>query len=270
MAVGGSPAAKPISRAAMAKRVSESSTSNTFLPCAAKNSATVAAASAALMRISGDWSEVETTTTERVRPSTPSESSRNSPTSRPRSPTRPTTVTSASVLRVIMPINVLLPTPDPPKMPTRWPRPTVNMASSTRMPVPSGVRMGARSSGERTAPSRGRSTETAGGRPASIGAPSAFSTLPISAGPTSISGLTPRAATGSPRRMPSVVSTGMESTFEPRKPMTSARCGRPNWSCISQHSPTEASGPADSMVWPTDSTTCPRQRQGWPRPSRPK
>ncbi len=34
-----------------------------------------------------------------------------------------------------MPISVLLPTPDPPKMPTRCPRPVVSSASTTRMPV---------------------------------------------------------------------------------------------------------------------------------------
>ena len=188
LAVGGSPAARPISRAAMAKRVSESSTKSTCFPWAAKYSATVVAASAALIRSSGDWSEVETTTTERARPSTPSASSRNSPTSRPRSPTSPTTVMSASVFRVIMPIKVLFPTPDPPKMPTRWPRPTVRSASRARMPVPNGTRIGARSNGERTRPSSGIGSETAGGPPSSIGSPSAFRTLPISAGPTSISG----------------------------------------------------------------------------------
>ncbi len=138
----------------MANRVSESSTSSTCFPCAAKNSATVVAARAALMRSNGDWSDVETTTTDRERPCSPSASSRNSPTSRPRSPTSPTTVTSASVLRVIMPISVLLPTPDPPKIPTRWPSPVVSSASTTRMPVPSGVLIGALSSGDRTRPSR--------------------------------------------------------------------------------------------------------------------
>ena len=55
---------------------------------------------------------------------------------------------ASEVLRVIMPIRVLLPTPDPPKMPTLWPRPTVKSASSTRIPVPNGSRIGRRSSGE--------------------------------------------------------------------------------------------------------------------------
>jgi len=138
------------------------------------------------------------TLAERFLPAAPSESSRNSPTSRPRSPTRPTTVTSAWVLRVIMPMRVLLPTPEPPKTPTRWPRPTVSSASMTRMPVPSGMRIGTRSSGGRTAPASGSETGKAGSGPASIGAPSAFSTRPISAGPTSISGPVPNAVTGSP------------------------------------------------------------------------
>ncbi len=222
------------------------------------------------MRSSGDWSDVDTTTTARASPSLPRESRRNSPTSRPRSPTRQTIVTSASVLRVIMPISVLLPTPDPPKMPTRWPRPTVSMASMARIPVPSGSLMAARSSAGRAALSKANVVVTVGGRPSSIGSPTAFKTRPISAAPTSISGLVPSAHTASPKRIPSVVSTGIDSTFDPRKPITSAWCGRPMRSSISQHSPTETGGPADSMVWPTDSRTCPRQRQGCRRCRREK
>ena len=42
------------------------------------------------------------------------------------------------MLRAIMPISVLLPTPLPPKMPTRWPRPQVRKASTARMPQPIG------------------------------------------------------------------------------------------------------------------------------------
>src|SRR6266481_5687320 len=112
----------------MARRVSESTTSSTCRPRAQKYSAMVVAARPARMRRSGSWSEVETTTTERRRPSSPS-ALRSSPTSRPRSPIRPKTVRSALVLRAIMPMSVLLPTPLPPKMPTRWPRPQVRKAS---------------------------------------------------------------------------------------------------------------------------------------------
>ena len=135
MAVGGSPAARPISRCAIAKRVSESTTSNTFLPAPQKYSATAVAASAARMRNSGDWSEVDTTTTERSRPSSPRASSRNSPTSRPRSPTRASTVRSAPVPRAIMPISVLFPTPLPPKIPMRCPRPQVRNAIDRTHPA---------------------------------------------------------------------------------------------------------------------------------------
>ena len=140
----------------MAKRVSESTTSSTCLPCAQKYSAIVVAASAARMRSNGDWSEVETTTTERCKPSGPIASSRNSPTSRPRSPTSASTVRSAEVPRVIMPISVLLPTPLPPKMPTRCPRPQVSKPSIARMPQPSGERIGERSSGIGASPCNGQ------------------------------------------------------------------------------------------------------------------
>ena len=47
----------------------------------------------------------------------------NSRTSRPRSPTRQITLTSADVERAIMPSSDDLPTPEPAKMPRRWPRP---------------------------------------------------------------------------------------------------------------------------------------------------
>ena len=50
----------------MAKRVRESTTSSTFLPRWQKYSAMAVAASAPRMRSSGDWSEVETTTTDRL------------------------------------------------------------------------------------------------------------------------------------------------------------------------------------------------------------
>src|SRR6187455_2521708 len=75
------------------------------------------------MRSSGGLSEVDTTTTERLRPSGPRSFSRKPRTSRPRSPTSPSTTTSAAAPRVNMPSSVLLPTPLPPKRPTRWPLP---------------------------------------------------------------------------------------------------------------------------------------------------
>ena len=58
----------------------------------------------------------------------------NSRTSRPRSPTRQMTLTSAVVERAIMPSSDDLPTPEPAKMPRRWPRPQGTSASSARTP----------------------------------------------------------------------------------------------------------------------------------------
>ena len=60
---------------------------------------------------------------------------------------------SAAVPRAIMPISVLLPTPLPPKMPMRWPRPQVRKPSMARMPQLSGSRIGTRSSGSGAEPS---------------------------------------------------------------------------------------------------------------------
>ena len=98
-------------------------------------------------RTSGGLSEVETTTTDRARPSGPRSCSRKLRTSRPRSPTSASTTTSAAVPRAIMPSSVLLPTPLPPNRPMRWPRPQVSSASMARTPVPSGAPIGSRASG---------------------------------------------------------------------------------------------------------------------------
>ena len=89
---------------------------------------------AAVTRTSGGSSEVAHTITERARPSGPRSRSMNSRTSRPRSPISPITLTEAAVLRAIMPSSVDLPTPEPAKMPSRWPRPHGITASSARTP----------------------------------------------------------------------------------------------------------------------------------------
>src|SRR5919198_170456 len=65
----------------------------------------------------------------------PTSRSMNSRTSRPRSPTRQMTLMSAVVERAIMPSSDDLPTPEPAKMPRRWPRPQGTMPSS----APSGM-----------------------------------------------------------------------------------------------------------------------------------
>src|SRR5271165_3554859 len=52
----------------------------------------------------------------------------------------------------------------------------------------------------------------------------------------------------------------MESTLEPRNPTISPGNREPAESTISQDSPTEQNGPADSTRLPTTSVTCPVQR----------
>ena len=86
------------------------------------------------MRMTAGASEVATTTTARARPSRPRSRSMNSATSRPRSPIRATTDTSAAVPRAIIDISDDLPTPEPAKIPSRWPLPHGMRPSSTRTP----------------------------------------------------------------------------------------------------------------------------------------
>ena len=120
---------------------------STLRPWSRKYSDRAVAAYAARMRMSGGLSEVETTTTDRRRPSSPRSCSRNPRTSRPRSPTSAITAMSAAVPRAIMPSSVLLPTPDPPNNPRRCPRPHVSIVSIARTPVPMGATIGSRASG---------------------------------------------------------------------------------------------------------------------------
>ena len=141
---GGSPAARPISRCAIARRVTESITSSTLLPQSRKYSATAIATNPARMRSGAGWSEVATITTERLSPSALNSCSRNSRTSRLRSPISAITLTSAEFCRARAPNNVLLPTPEPPKIPTRWPLPNGSRLSMARTPVTSGSLIGAR------------------------------------------------------------------------------------------------------------------------------
>ena len=173
----------------MANRVSESSTSNTFLPWAAKNSATVVAASAARMRMSGDWSEVETTTTDRARPSAPSES-------RKKLAHLATALTHQShhrhlglgVARHHADQRALAHTraaKDAHALAAPHGQQRIDRANACAQRLPMGTR--SRASAPRR-PEAAPCPGSARGR-SSIGSPSAFNTRPISAGPTSISGM---------------------------------------------------------------------------------
>src|SRR5439155_73637 len=69
-----------------------------------------------------------------------------------------------------MPSSALLPTPEPAKIPSRWPRPQVRSALIARMPRSSGSRIGRRSSGVRRWPSSGWTPSRSMGPPPATGA----------------------------------------------------------------------------------------------------
>ena len=107
----------------------------------------------------------------------------NSLTSRPRSPTRQMTLMSAEVDRAIMPSSDDLPTPEPAKMPRRWPRPHGTSESSARTPSVTRSVMRGRSSGEGGEPTIGRCASASIEGPPSIGLPRPSSTRPSSSEP---------------------------------------------------------------------------------------
>ena len=112
----------------------ESSINKTSIPKSLKYSAIVVATKAAFILTSEGCSEVAAITTERFIPSGPNISSINSLTSRPRSPIRAITLSCAEVFFAIIPIVVLLPTPEPAKIPILCPLPTVVNPSIARIP----------------------------------------------------------------------------------------------------------------------------------------
>ena len=177
---------------------------------------------------------------------------------------------SAPVPRAIMPSNVLLPTPLPPKIPMRWPRPQVTKASRARMPQPSGSRMGTRSRGRGADPSTHTDRCARYSPFESRGAPVASITRPSKSLPTRIDDRVPQATIRSPKRMPCGFSTAMESMVDPRKPITSPEYFLPMALVISQDSPIEQKGPSDSIRLPTTCNTRPRQRRVDPRSRRSK
>ena len=152
----------------------------------------------------------------------------NSRTSRPRSPTRPITLTAAAVFRAIMPSSVDLPTPEPAKMPSRWPRPHGITASSARTPSASRRSIGGRPSGlggrslDRLEAHVGRS-----GPLPSIGRPSPSSTRPSRPSPTGAISARPVATTSAPGRMPCMPESGIRSVLPVRNPTACARTSSP-------------------------------------------
>jgi len=139
--------ARPISLWAMAYRVRESIMSSTSLPWSLKYSAMVVATRGHFILSMAGWSEVATTKMERRIPSSPRSFSTNSSTSLPRSPTRAMTLISAFTFFAIMPIRVLLPTPEPANIPILWPFPMVFSPSMALTPNSRRSLMGGRFKG---------------------------------------------------------------------------------------------------------------------------
>ncbi len=164
---------------------------------------------AARRRIRGASSAGDATTTERAMPFSPRICSMNSFTSRPRSPTRPTMVISASVKRVIMPSNILLPTPLPANRPRRWPRPTVSRLLIERIPTSSVSSIGWRLSGLMVGPFRSTQSSALNMPLPSSGRPIPSTTLPSISKP--MGNLPPPAegTTRAPGCTPCRLSTGM-------------------------------------------------------------
>src|ERR1700733_10526617 len=215
------------------------------------------AVNAAWMRTRAGWSEVATTTTEWARAS-PRSRSTNSRTSRPRSPTRAMTLTSAVVDRAIMPSSEDLPTPEPAKMPRRWPLPHGTRGSRARTPRPtrSEIRGRVRASGGVAVAAR----DCAWSRSpySSSGVPSPSMTRPSKPSPiATLKGL-PVGCTEVPAPMPLSSPSGISRVRPPRKPTTSVGTrGRSRPSPTRQISPISTWRPVASMIRPR---TRPRRR----------
>src|SRR4051812_23186480 len=169
-----------------------------------------------------------------------------------------------------MPSSDDLPTPEPAKMPRRWPRPHGMTPSSARTPSVTRSSMRGRLSGSGGEPSVERSfAPSAWGMP-SIGRPRPSRTRPSSSSPTWTRIASPVAVTVRPGAMPLMSPSGMSSVWPPRKPTTSAgTSGRRRPGGIMQTSPTSASRPVASTVRPMRAETRPwrRGRSAWRRPA---
>ena len=97
----------------------------------------------------------------------------------------------------------------------------------------------------------------------SMGLPKPSRTRPTRSGPTATCASRWRAMMRSCSWMPSISSSGMESTWPSRKPITCVRMRRPAEVDTSQKSPTATAGPREATSMPTSSTTSPVQGSSW-------
>jgi hypothetical protein len=185
-----------------------------------------------------------------------------------------TTTTSASQLRAIMPMSVVLPTPAPAKNPSRCPWPTVMQPSNARIPVLKGSSTGFLLSGSGGGFMIGHSISHSSspvGRlnffaiPSGMvsGLPTPSRTRPRIFGPTRTQSGFPRGITSLSGPIPSVSPSGMQRTRSSRKPTTSATSGSDWWwRMMSTASPTRTPGTDASTTRPVNWTTRPRTRTG--------
>ncbi len=199
--------ASPISRWAMARRVTESIISSTSAPSSRKCSAIVVATSAALIRTSAGWSEVATTTTERASAVAEVALDELEQLAAALADQADHVDRRRRRARDHARAGVDLPTPEPAKIPSRWPRPhgheRVERAHAERQPL--GRSAGAvhrRRRRARRRPQLGRRRSR--GRRRSAG-PSPSSTRPSSASPTGTRNEPPVGATGVPGADPAHV-----------------------------------------------------------------
>src|ERR1700729_3257557 len=186
----------------------------------------------------------------------------NSRTSRPRSPTSEITLTCAEVDRAIMPISEDLPTPEPAKMPRRWPRPHGTSVSSARTPRLTRSLIRGRVIGSGGAPVVSRHATPSGGSKPSKGFPRPSITRPSSGSPTATRNGRPVGCTLVPGPIPWSSPSGISSVRPPRKPTTSvATCGRSRPSPTMHTSPISTCTPVASMISPIRSLTRPTRRE---------
>ena len=212
-------------------------------------------------RTSAGWSEVATTTTERRSPSAPRLRSMNSSTSRPRSPISAITLTSARTLRAIMPSSVLLPTPLPEKMPTRWPLPIVSRRRCRARRSPARSRMRAPRQRVRAAPGAdrtrcsGRRQRPAVERPRRTRRPRGRAALRRSARRAAGRWRSPRCR-AMPRRSPKGISSTLPSSGRRPRPRSAGARARVDLADFAE----KASGPADSTTRPKNWVMRPERR----------
>jgi hypothetical protein len=166
-------------------------------------------------------------------------------------------------LRAIIDSSTDLPTPEPAKMPMRWPWQQVTKVLSARTPrsigLPTRRRVCAAGGGDLNG--YGNGPDGKGPFP-SIGRPIASTTRPSQPSLGRTAARTADTTARQPRRTPSSGANGISSAFPPEKPTTSQGMAWPGVSIVTR-APTDmvCSGPATSTIRPRTPTTRPYTSQ---------